>query len=194
MKGKFPNNLQKFMTEAEVGPTELARKFGTSKQNIARWADASRALPPEWAKRLARHFGVPPGAMYFDDDEVRVVGYVGAGSEAHYYSGADDPNETAAAPPKRTDNTVGVIIRGDSLGTAFNGWVAYYDNVRNPVTDDLFFALCVCGLEDDRVLIKRIKPAATKGLFHLESNAGGDQINDVAVRWAARVTAVLPKR
>jgi hypothetical protein len=50
VKGKFPNNLKRAMASAGVGPTELAGMSGTSKQNIARWADGERRLTPEQAK------------------------------------------------------------------------------------------------------------------------------------------------
>lgn len=53
LKGKFPNGLAVAMAKKGIGPTELARVAGTSKQNIDRWSAQSRKLPVDWAERLA---------------------------------------------------------------------------------------------------------------------------------------------
>lgn len=53
VKGKFPNGLAAAMSKKGIGPTELARLSGTSKQNIDRWAAQTRKLPVEWAEKLA---------------------------------------------------------------------------------------------------------------------------------------------
>lgn len=54
-QGKFPNGLQKAMDLAAVGPTELARAIGSTKQDISRWAKQERRLQPEDAMKLAPH-------------------------------------------------------------------------------------------------------------------------------------------
>lgn len=51
--GKFPNGLAEAMRRKGIGPTELAQKIKSSKQNVGRWAKQSRALPPDMANRAA---------------------------------------------------------------------------------------------------------------------------------------------
>lgn len=63
MKGKYPNGLQRAMDAKGIGPTALAAAVGTSKQNIARWADQERRLPMEWAERIARFLDVDLTAL-----------------------------------------------------------------------------------------------------------------------------------
>jgi len=41
------------MEREKIGSTKLAGMIGNSKQNITRWANQSRALPPEWADKIA---------------------------------------------------------------------------------------------------------------------------------------------
>jgi len=53
IKGKFPNALAAFMKREKIGSTKLAGLIGNSKQNITRWANQSRALPPEMADKIA---------------------------------------------------------------------------------------------------------------------------------------------
>ncbi|MCW5697184.1 MAG: XRE family transcriptional regulator [Bauldia sp.] len=150
-----------------------------------------RQFDLEQARRYGRAFradpywllhGIGRGAVR----RVPLMGYVGAGSEAHYYMTAQGPLEMVDAPEGATDSTVALEIRGESLGELFDGWLVYYDDVRSPVTEDLLGQLCVVGLADDRVLIKKLRQSATPGLYHLISQTEGP-ITDVAVLWAARV-------
>lgn len=132
----------------------------------------------------------------FDDDAPRerrvpVVGYVGAGSETHFYAVAQGDLDDVAAPDWATDRTVAVEIRGESLGALFDRWLVFYDDVRSPVTSDLVGQICVVGLVDDRVLVKKIK-RAKRGLFDLISN-NEPPIEAVSLSWAARVLGMQPR-
>ena len=92
-----------------------------------------------------------------------------------------------------TRATVAVEIRGDSLGPFFNRWLVFYDEMRNPVTDDLIGDLCVVGLEDGRVLIKQLQRGRSPGLFNLASITE-KTIHDVPVSWAAKVNSISRRR
>lgn len=124
--------------------------------------------------------------------EVPIIGYVGAGAEAHYYADAQGPFDTVPAPSGSSRNTVAVEIRGESLGPLFSHWLVFFDDVKSPVTEDLIGKLCVVGLTDDRVLIKQIKRSRTKGLFHLLSQTE-PPILDVEIAWAAMVKTLSPR-
>lgn len=125
---------------------------------------------------------------------VRVVGYVGAGSVAHYYAVMQDDFEEVEAPSDATDQTVAVEIRGGSLGNAFNSWLVYYDDIRSPITEELYNELCVVGLADDRILVKIVRPQRN-GFFTLESNANIEPpIVDADVEWAALVTDMKKRK
>ncbi|CAL8981571.1 hypothetical protein RHODOP_04504 [Rhodoplanes sp. P11] len=123
---------------------------------------------------------------------VPIKGYVGAGAETHYYAVAQGDLDEVEAPDGSTPDTVAVEIRGESLGSLFDRWLIFYDDVRRPVTDDLIGKLCVVGLADDRILVKRIR-RGRNGLFDLESNRDDDTIKNVKVEWAAKVRLMTPK-
>lgn len=127
-----------------------------------------------------------------DAIEVPIVGYVGAGAEAHYYADAQGPFDTIPGPPGSNAATMAVEIRGESLGSLFDRWIVFYDDVRRPVTQDLIGKLCIVGLHDDRVLIKQIKRSKTAGLFHLLSQTE-PPILDVPLLWAAPVRSMAPR-
>ena len=166
-------------------------------------APGGRDYGPNEAQRYGRFFGVTPewlltGRKPFPSDEpeepmpgpkVRVVGYVGAGSEAHIYAVAQGDLDEVDPPRGSTEDTVAVEIRGESLGAFFNRWLVFYDDVRRPVTPDLIGELCVVGLEDGRVLIKQVQRSRTDGLCNLISSVD-KPILDVAVEWAAKVNSI----
>lgn len=121
---------------------------------------------------------------------IDLLGYVGAGAETHFFGEQQRLGEVSA-PPDATENTVAVEIRGDSLGSFFDRWLVFYDDVRRPVTADLIGALCVVGLSDGRILIKKIQRSRTKGRFHLIAQHA-EPILDVEIEWAARVKNMMP--
>lgn len=123
---------------------------------------------------------------------VKLKGYVGAGSEMHYYRLADEEYEEVPAPNKVTDRTVAVEIRGKSMGPAVAGWLVFYDDIHSEVTPALHGRLCVVGLSDDRILIKRIK-RQKNGLYTLLSNSDEPPIEDAQIEWAAPVTSLEPR-
>lgn len=126
--------------------------------------------------------------------KVRLMGYVGAGAEAHYYALADEDYDEVDAPLSATDRTVALEIKGTSFGPLMNTWLVYYNDVRSPVTDDLLGQVCVVGLADDRILIKEIR-RERDGSYTLRSNSISEPpIFNAQIEWAARVTDMKPRR
>lgn len=123
---------------------------------------------------------------------VPVKGYVGAGSEAHFYAISNEDFEEVEAPPGATDRTIAVEIRGKSFGPLMDTWLVFYDDIRSPVTDDLIGRVCVVGLSDDRILIKKIVSNRDGG-FDLLSNSHEEPILDADIEWAAKVTDMRPR-
>lgn len=123
---------------------------------------------------------------------VPIKGYVGAGAEAHFYAVAQGDLDEVEAPDGCNPDTVAVEIRGESLGSLFDRWLVFYDDVRRPVTPDLIGRLCVVGLADERVLVKKIR-RGHGGLYDLHSNSGEEPIRGVAIEWAARVKVMMPR-
>lgn len=199
---------------AEKGKTlaELSRALGKNhaylQQFVKRGIPAT--LPESVRAKLARLLGVteaqlrgPAAPTGFAEDEspfeyqaggetVRVVGYVGAGATAHFYAVAQGELDVVSTPEGATPETVAVEIRGNSLGELFDRWLVFYDQVRRPVTSDLIGRLCVVGLADDRVLVKKIRRGSGAGLYDLHSNTE-EPIRGVQIDWAARVKSMVPR-
>jgi Peptidase S24-like len=167
-------------------------------------AAGGRDYGPNEAKRYARRFGVTPewlltgagqlGERVFAPTEpsgpkVSVVGYVGAGAEAHFYEVAQGDLDAVEPPQGASEDTVAVEIRGNSLGAIFNRWLIFYDDVRTPVTPDLIGELCVVGLADGRVLIKQLQRGRGEETFNLISDNDAP-VRDVTIAWATKVQSM----
>lgn len=175
----------------------LALAVGTAQTTISSW-ERNRTEPTRAdVERVALALLMKPSELEFsaadaEHRQVPVVGYVAAGSAAVLYSEGQGNLDYVTAPDNAGPMTVAAEIRGDSLGPVLDNWLVFYDDVRSPVTPDMFNKLCVVGLADGRVLVKRLRPAAN-GLFHLDSNSNEPTLTDQTVEWAAVVTNMRPR-
>jgi hypothetical protein len=160
---------------------EDAKRYGRAFRVTAEWLLTGRGPGPVQ--------GEPEDPIVLGPPKVSVVGYVGAGSAAHFYNVGQGELDEVLRPEGSTEATVAVEIRGNSLGSFFNRWLVFYDDVHRPVTPDLIGELCVVGLEDGRILIKQIQRGRTERLFNLISSTE-KPIVDVAIEWAAKVNSM----
>ncbi len=157
-------------------------------------------IRPDVAERLAPIVGKRPEWILYgrgaEDLEPRttvpVVGYVQAGAEAILFAEGQGPFDEVPAPHNATAKTVALQSRGESLGPLLSEWLVYYDDVRSPITPDMFGRLCVLGLPDGRVVVKQLKRAGADGRYHLISQNEGPML-DQEVTWGAIVTAMTPR-
>jgi hypothetical protein len=172
--------------EVSIGNLKaLAELSGASLDWLA-YNAGEKPTDDERAKR-ARHEG--------ERNRVPLLGYVRAGAEAFYYAAADNPLDWVPPVEDWNEKTAAVQIQGDSLGSLFDQWLVYYDDVRSPVTPDLIGRLCVVALPDDRVLIKQIRRSkGTPTFFDLHSNMPNEPvIEGVEILWAALVKNMVPR-
>lgn len=187
------NNLRNLRLRREWSQQEAADAMNVSRGQYIKLERGERRLTSDYISAAARAFGVPEALVLSGPAMVPVVGYVGAGAEAHYYADGQGPFDEAPMPDGGTSQTVAVEVRGDSLGSIFNTWLVYYDEVRTPPTKDMLRSLCVVGLADGRVLVKQLLPGGHPGRYHLLSQTQG-LIEDAELVWAARVKAMTPRQ
>lgn len=182
------------------GKRKLANALGLDPSAVTRLLDGTRLLKLHEIPKIAAYLGeMPPGMEGFipesDDTEedtptVPVKGHVGAGAQA-YFLPQEVELDRVEAPASSTEKTVALEIRGTSLGELFDRWLVFFDEVQSPVTAALIGKLCVVGLADGRVLVKKLK-RARGGLYDLLSNTE-EPIRDAAVDWAAKVKIMAPR-
>jgi hypothetical protein len=120
-----------------------------------------------------------------------IVGYVGPDLHVYPYMAAGELLKTVEVPPVlATKSTVGILIRGRSMGFHFNNWVMLYDDERLPVTPELIGELCAVGLENGRIMIKQLEEGTVEGRFDLISLTG-PAMHDVPIVWAVRIKAMF---
>jgi transcriptional regulator with XRE-family HTH domain len=178
----------------------LAQAVGAAQTTVSSWERGRTEPGREDVRRIAEALDLPVARLELDNADrgpaggptVEIVGFVAAGARAHFFADGQGNFGEAPAPEGATDRTVAVEIRGSSLGSFFDEWLVYYDDRREPVTTDLIGRLCVVGLTDGRVLVKKIKASQTPGLYHLLSQTE-EPIYDVEVLWAARVRSMTPR-
>lgn len=203
----LPVLLKRMMEAVDGRQNELAERFGVSQPTVSRWIGGAI---PEWdniqrivgvahelgiktdlsdlsSEAVAAALSSPPGRR-----TVKLKGYVGASSVAHFYALSDEDFEEVEAPLSSTDQTIAVEIKGTSFGPLMDSWLVYYDDVRAPITDDLFGKICVVGLSDDRILLKKIK-RERDGSITLLSNSEEKPIKNAQIEWAAMVTDMRPR-
>lgn len=194
---RVPVILEKIVEATGWDQTELANKLGTSQPTVSRWMDKERPQEPRGGNerrimRLAQKLEIIKDTSGNTLLTVPILGYVGAGGTVDY-SNSQGPFGEAKMPPEGKATTVAVVVRGDSMaGVLEDGSVVYYDNRHEPPTDALFKKLCVVGLTDGRVLIKRLLPGSQPGLFHLFS-VSAPPLLDQSVEWAAKVSFIAPE-
>lgn len=189
--------LEGMLDRVDGNQEELARRIGVSQPTVSRWksgADEPRKMNHDRIIEQARELGVINLPDDFIEPPVPTVGYIGAGAEVHFSTGEQDLLGEGPMPPKGNhDLMVAVVVRGDSMvGTAEDGWLIYYQNRRDPPTEDLFGRLCVVGLPDNRILLKKLYAGSTGGVFTLVSYNAAPMI-DERVEWAAPVAWIEPK-
>ncbi|TDX65175.1 phage repressor protein C with HTH and peptisase S24 domain [Methylosinus sp. sav-2] len=123
--------------------------------------------------------------------QIRLAGVVRAGSAAILYAENQDGDRWIEPPPAFDEHSFAVEVHGDSLGPLFDRWFLFCDGRREAIDADLINRLCIVGLDDGRILVKKVVRGQLPGKHTLLSNTE-PPIYDVAILWAARVREMTP--
>ena len=186
------NNLKKIRLNLNWTLERAATAMGVSRSQYIKLERGERRLTSDYIGSAARAFGVSEADIISARKTVPLVGYVGAGALTHHFGDGQGPFDEVDAPEGATEDTVAVEIRGDSLGTFFDQWLVYYDDVHAPPTPSMIGRLCVVMLADGRQLIKKLARGTIPGHFTLLSQFE-PPIYDVVVVWAAMVKQMVPR-
>ncbi len=186
------NNLKRLRTTHGWTHDQAAAAMGVSRGQYIKLERGERRLTVDYIGQAARGFGVSESDVIAARQTVPLVGYVGAGALAHIFGDGQGPFDEVPAPEGSTDDTVAVEIRGESLGSFFDQWLVYYDDVHTPPTTKMLNRLCVIGVADGRVLIKKLTKGTLHGHYTLLSQFE-PPLYDQIVEWAALVKNMVPR-
>lgn len=183
---------------------DARKKAGLSQEALGILAESGRStivklergdlpMSEAWAKRLAPHLGVKPHQLY-EGPQIPIVGYVGAGQRVYAYADMESSGDTITRPPMTTGDLLAVEVRGDSmLPLAEEGWHIVYTAEATVDENEVLNRVCVVQLdEDDSMLVKRVVRGSKPRHYHLVST-NAPMLEDVKLRWAAVVKAIVPR-
>lgn len=173
--------------------TGIAKALNRSPSMVTDLLNGERALKASEIPKIANYLGViPPPPLA---GVVPIVGKVGktANGVVKMAPRGQNYGEAPMAPGVDKD-TVAIEVDGDSIrGITQEGSLLYYEANQLPPGPEMLGELCVVALSDDRILIKYLHPGRGEGLYDLESGVAAPTLRDVPVRWAALVTAIIPR-
>lgn len=187
------SRLRELREKAGLSQQALGAAVGSSGPQIHRLENNARELTKSWAERLAKPLGTTAIDILFGvSDDVPLVGFVGAGAEAHFYD-HDSVIDFVERPPGAPQSIVAAEVRGNSMpGIAEANWLIYFDKSKIAPTDDLINRLCVIGLEEGQIVVKKLGRGSEPGRFTLYSS-GEPPMENKTVLWASPVEWIKPR-
>lgn len=170
----------------------LARHLGVDPSAVNKMVHHKREIKGKEIAKIAQYLGEPapftPHSGY-----ATIVGSVGANPDGQVlYEQAYTTGEIAPLPPGATHWAAALHVRGHSMpGFAEDGALIYYEDRRDPPTEDMLGEVAIVGLDTGEVLLKRLLRGSRPGLYDLESIAGPTR-RDARVVWAGRISAIIP--
>lgn len=192
-----------FRTQAEA-----VRRYGWNANTYKSNENGNAPFGYEQAKSYAKAYRVKPAWLYDgsgsmrDNDGAPIIGRVGADPEGRVLRlTGQASNDLAPLPTGGTSDSVALEVDGHSMrGFADDGALVYFENQHTPPTDDMIGEIVVVQVargddptDDEDVLVKRLQRGSEAGLYDLESIVG-PVLKDVAIRWAAEITQIIPPR
>lgn len=179
---------------AGLSQEALGRAAGSGRSTIVKLESGELPMTEAWAKRLAPHLGIKSHQLIYDEPQVRIVGYVGAGQRVYAYADTEQAGETMARPPMTSGDLLAVEVRGESmLPLAEEGWHIVYTAEATVDEHECLNKVCVVQLdEDESMLVKRVMRGTKPRHYHLAST-NAPLIEDAVLRWAAVVKAIVPR-
>ncbi len=195
--------LRALMSERQIKPATLALKAGLSDSYVRDILRGKASNPKaEYLARVAAVLEVSVDYLVGATNTsgttistVNIVGKAGAGPDGTVLFARGDGNlGLAEAPLYATPETKALEVEGESMrGIADDGSLIFFDEREAP-DESHIGELCICWLDDDRVMIKYpYQGTAGSGLWNLESTTAAT-LRDVSLRWLAHVTSIVPRR
>lgn len=198
---QFGANLKAARVARGWGQTKLASEAGAaSKSYISELERGLRPIPPgTMLGKLAEALKVPQHELVAPPPAgtqmVPVIGRVGANpDDSIIYTTADDAPAWAPLPPGGTERAVGLEVVGHSMRwVAEDGALIYFEQQRNPPSENMLGDIVIVETEQGQVLVKRLLRGSKPKRFDLESQSGAT-LHDCKVVWAAEITAIIPAK
>jgi transcriptional regulator with XRE-family HTH domain len=191
MRARWIRGLRKHLG---LNQTQFSEKVGVTQSSVSRWEKGAEPEIDAW--ETLKLIADASSYALLDETETRnsvpVVGYVGASQEVNLFDVSQGPLDYVPVPPFANEHTVAVRVRGDSMaGIADEGWTLYYSERRSEPDPNWIGRLCIVGLKNGSVRVKKIFPGRQPGKYDLYSS-NATPLMDQDVQWVAKVEWILP--
>lgn len=196
--GRMKNNIRKIRKNLDMSMDAVAEIIGTTRATIMKLEKGQMQLTTQWMEKIARALKCPPMELIFDISPpmVPVMGYVGAGAEVIPLEDTEISSleEVECPTGYLPANIIALRVRGDSMEPQMeDGWLIFYRRETDGVPHDCIGELCVVALENNGLLVKKVRHGSKPHHYHLYSkNPNRDPIIDVKLRWASKVIDIRP--
>jgi hypothetical protein len=187
--------FKQWMERVDQTAPDIFKRSGVAATTIYSYlAGKSDSLKGTTEEQIANAYGITTDEI-FSSQLVPLIGYVGADTEGTVVlSTGDERRDYVLKPPGGTTDSVALEVRGYSMrGIAEDGSLIYFEDQRNPPTEDMLGDIVILETEDGLVLVKRLLRGSARGLYDLESVVG-PVLTDQRLKWAAFITAIVPRR
>lgn len=186
-------SLKDYRKAAGLSQDDLGQAVQSGRSTIVKLEKGALPITEAWAERLAPALGIRASELW-QGPQVKVVGYVGAGARVYTYDDLLDAGDTIDRPPMTQGDLLAVEVKGDSmLPLAEEGWHIVYTAEATVDEHLVLNRVCVVQLDEDgAMMVKRVLRGSKPYHYHLAS-LNFPMIEDVRLRWAAVVKAIVPR-
>jgi DNA-binding XRE family transcriptional regulator len=187
-------SLKDARKRAGLSQEKLGLNVGSGRSTIVKLEMGELPMSEAWARRLAPALGVRADQLW-EGPQVKVIGYVGAGARVYAYDDMLDAGDTIDRPPMTHGDLLAVEVKGESmLPLAEEGWHIVYTAEATVDENAVLNKVCVVQVDDPdgSMLVKRVMRGTKPYHYHLVS-LNALPIEDVRLRWAAVVKAIVPR-
>jgi transcriptional regulator with XRE-family HTH domain len=215
------NEIKSARRALKLTQAELAEGIGVDQGTVSRWErgaeptlDNIRAI----TEFVARHgkvvrsirqivWGVGQSFRQYPVESVPVIGTVDAHGVVQITAGPTtykkgrraDRGEYAKAPQVEAPSVTGymdylaLVMRENSVSGLLTGWTLYFDPGFLPDLQTSTGSLCVVGMVDGAILVRRVAQGSQKSRYHL-LGSNTDPIFDVRLQWVTPIAWIRTDR
>jgi len=190
--------LKTALKQANISQAELSRRLSDElgrsidRAAVNKMTIDQRKIAADELIAIEKITGVAAPTQANSPRLVPLLGKVSAGAVMEIMSEAQGPFEEVEVPAGDTEGTAAAEIKGDCMGPLLDGWLVFWNSGRTISPKDLVGKICVIGMDDGRVMLKKLTKGSIPGMFTLLSQFD-PPIYDVLVKWASPVTSMRPR-
>ncbi len=183
---KLENRIREVRKAQGLTLEAVAKRAGTTNQQIQRLETGQRRLTIDWLERVAEALQCHPVALLgaWEADRITVTGSIGQNGEVRLF---ERERVDTQRLPLQSGALAGLIVRGNALLPRYgDGDVIFFTPGENKKPEIFLGNECVVRLQFGRHLLRRVIHGSRKTVFTLITH-NALEMPDVVIEWAEPV-------